>query len=99
MLANKCLALTLHLLSKFSCGNILWCQSLVNNALTIPVAMSLVMTSSRLLQRIPSGGEDTELIDLEKGSYDADVFFSSVGLLLNLVQAHDAAKDHIRAIG
>ena len=92
-----CLESSLRVLINLSHDNATWCK-LLHHELTIPIVMSLIATPEQGARpKIPTGKK----IDDETGAgeYDAQAFDRlclALGLLTNLVQAGDEAKDLCR---
>ncbi|KAI0058630.1 hypothetical protein BV25DRAFT_1964571 [Artomyces pyxidatus] len=94
--ATRCLESSLRVLINLSHENLVWCRLLLHNEYTIPIVMSLIVNAQH---NTPPAEIDEKPEVAEEGSRDARAFDRlclALGLLTNLVQADDTAKDICR---
>ncbi|KAI0053231.1 hypothetical protein FA95DRAFT_1482207 [Auriscalpium vulgare] len=107
-MADKCLESTLRVLINLSHENTVWCRHLLRRELTLPVLMSLLTVAQRQSQSaamevnekkpvLDLAGEGIIDDDTDQQAKAFDRLCLALGLLTNLVQVDDDAKDLCRA--
>ncbi|THH17311.1 hypothetical protein EW146_g3475 [Bondarzewia mesenterica] len=100
-IASKCLESALRVLINLSHDNRFWCKLLLHHELMMPVVISLIsrpqqQARSDLNDKKPIGDSGNEAEDGESDAQAFDRLCLALGLLTNLVQAGDDAKDICR---
>src|ERR1700721_2710772 len=97
MTAHKCTELTFRILISLSHENRHWCEAVLRQELAMPFVMRAIVRSHR--QRIASFGTKANSgFETDKEAQPLDRLCLALGLLTNLVQSTEVAKEHCREI-
>jgi|ERR1700685_518247 hypothetical protein len=99
LLANKCTEIAFRVMLSLTQDDAAWCQTLLEDALTLPFIMRTIMKShaqrcSALSDRRVTGA--TIQAEDDNDAQILDRLCLALGLLTNLVQGSDTAKDLTR---
>jgi hypothetical protein len=98
-LAAKCTEIVFRVLLSLTQDSTSWCQALLKDDLTMPFIMRTIMNSHSKRCSALSNKRITEVMLESEDDNDAQVLDRlclALGLLTNLVQMSDAAKDFTR---
>jgi hypothetical protein len=97
MTAHKCTELTLRILISLSHENRHFCEAILQQELAMPFVVRAIVKSHR--QRISSfGSKANPGSETDKEAQPLDRLCLALGLLTNLVQSTDVAKEQCREI-
>lgn len=99
LLAIKCTKITFRVLLSFTQDDANWCQALLKDELTLPFIMRTIMKSHAQRCSALSNRRVTEMTlgaETETDAHVLDHLCLALGLLTDLVQISDTAKDLTR---
>ncbi|KII91108.1 hypothetical protein PLICRDRAFT_122892 [Plicaturopsis crispa FD-325 SS-3] len=96
--SDACLEIALKVLVNLSHDDVPWSTSLIRNPYTLPLVMRLVARSDRERSVSAVKKEEEELLADDRHAHSLDRLCLGLGLLTNIIQVIDEAKDLCREI-